>query len=63
MVALRDIPSGEELTLDYATFLDETTEPFVCQCGCENCREYIVGTRSLGEYAAARPVFAVLKRA
>jgi D-alanine-D-alanine ligase-like ATP-grasp enzyme len=63
VVASRDIPTGEELTLDYATFLDETTEPFVCQCGSENCREYIIGTRSLGEYATARPVFAVLKRA
>lgn len=63
VVAIRDIPAGEELTLDYATFLDETTEPFVCQCGAENCREYIIGTRSLGEYGTARPVFAVLKRA
>jgi D-alanine-D-alanine ligase len=63
VVAIRDIPAGEELTLDYATFLDETTEPFVCQCGSENCREYIVGTRSLGEFSTARPAFAVLKRA
>jgi len=63
VVATRNIMEGEELTLDYATFLDETTEPFVCQCGSENCREYIVGTRSLGEFATARPAFAVLKRA
>ena len=30
IVPLRDIRKGEELTLDYAVFLDETMEPFNC---------------------------------
>ncbi len=42
--ALREIKKGEELTLDYALFLDEHMEPFVCTCGCKNCKGYITGT-------------------
>lgn len=41
--ALRDIQKGEELTLDYASFLDEHMEPFQCSCGSENCKGYITG--------------------
>lgn len=41
--ALRDIPKGEELTLDYAHFLDESMEPFDCQCGAKTCRGRISG--------------------
>lgn len=41
--ALRDIPKGEELTLDYAHFLDDSMEPFDCQCGAKNCRSRING--------------------
>ena len=44
VVAVRDIIRGEELTLDYASFLDETMEPFNCTCGSVNCRGYITGT-------------------
>ncbi len=44
VVALRDIPQGEELTLDYTTLLDESSEPFDCQCGASNCRGTIRGT-------------------
>lgn len=43
VVALRGIRSGEELTLDYATFLDENMEPFDCQCGTSVCRGKITG--------------------
>ena len=43
VVALKDIRKGEELTLDYATFLDETMEPFNCRCGASNCRSLIKG--------------------
>ncbi len=43
VVALRDIKKGEELTLNYASFLDETMEPFNCQCGAPNCRGLITG--------------------
>lgn len=44
VVALREIAVGEELTLDYATFLDDTAAPFDCACGAPNCRGRIVGT-------------------
>ncbi len=43
-VALRSIKKGEELTLDYAVFLDEHMESFVCRCGADNCRGLISGT-------------------
>lgn len=43
IVALRDIRKGEELTLDYAVFLDETMEPFNCKCGAKTCRGKITG--------------------
>lgn len=42
--ALRDIKKGEELTLNYALFLDEHMEPFTCNCGSDNCKGYISGT-------------------
>jgi len=43
VVALRDIDKGEELTLDYAHFLDKNMEPFHCNCGSPNCRGLIMG--------------------
>ncbi len=43
VLALRDIQSGEELTLDYAKFLDENMEPFQCRCGSKQCRGLITG--------------------
>jgi hypothetical protein len=45
VIALRDIAKGEELTLDYAMFLDESMEPFACQCGSPNCREMVFGRK------------------
>ena len=42
--ATRAIANNEELTLDYATFLDETMEPFQCQCGSAHCRGRVTGT-------------------
>jgi D-alanine-D-alanine ligase len=45
VIALRDINQQEELTLDYASFLDENMEPFKCNCGSANCRGLIMGTR------------------
>jgi D-alanine-D-alanine ligase-like ATP-grasp enzyme len=42
--AQRDIEKGEELTLDYASFLDEEhMEPFQCRCGASSCRGLITG--------------------
>src|SRR5699024_1743028 len=43
VIALNDVAKGEELTLDYATFLDETAASFECRCGAENCRKTIRG--------------------
>ncbi len=44
VIANRQIANGEELTLDYAKFLDEHAEPFKCLCGATNCRVIIKGT-------------------
>jgi SET domain/D-ala D-ala ligase C-terminus len=41
--ALRNIAKNEELTLDYASFLDEHMEPFECHCGAPNCRKHVTG--------------------
>jgi len=43
VVATEDIAAGDELTLDYASFLDEHMEPFTCHCGAPNCRGRISG--------------------
>jgi D-alanine-D-alanine ligase-like ATP-grasp enzyme len=43
VLARKNISKGEELTLDYAQFLDENMEPFQCKCGALNCRGEIVG--------------------
>ncbi len=44
--ALRAIDAGEELTLDYATFMSPTMTPFACQCGSPNCRGTITAERT-----------------
>lgn len=41
--AVRYISKGQELTLDYADFLDENMEPFDCRCGASSCRGLISG--------------------
>ncbi len=41
--ALCNIAKGDELTLNYASFLDETMEPFTCRCGAPNCCGLITG--------------------
>lgn len=46
VVASRAIHAGEELTLDYATFMNEACEPFECACGSVSCRGTIAGTPS-----------------
>ncbi len=44
VVSIQPIKNGEELTLDYADFLDEHMEPFNCSCGSKNCKGLITGT-------------------
>lgn len=41
-VAIRDIHSGEELTVDYA-MMDNTSSRFSCVCGSQLCRKEITG--------------------
>jgi D-alanine-D-alanine ligase len=43
VITNRAVQKGEELTLDYAEFLDHTMEPFECQCGSSKCRGLIKG--------------------
>jgi len=43
VVALRKINKHEELTLDYAKFLDNSMMPFTCNCNAPNCRGLIEG--------------------
>ena len=38
LVARRRIEAGEEITVEYATFIAGTSEPFGCQCGASDCR-------------------------
>jgi hypothetical protein len=44
VVTTKHVSENEELTLDYAAFLDESMEPFTCNCGAKNCRGKVVGT-------------------
>ncbi len=43
VVAVRAIAAGEELTLDYAQFLDASAEAFECRCGASTCRGRVAG--------------------
>jgi hypothetical protein len=41
-VAMRDIPAGEELTIDYA-MIDDSQSSLDCHCGTASCRGTISG--------------------
>ena len=43
VVAVRAIRAGDELTLDYAQFLDASAEVFECRCGASTCRGRVAG--------------------
>ena len=43
VLALRPIPIGEELTLDYHSFSNDSMDPFPCACGAPCCRGLITG--------------------
>ena len=51
VVARRDLAAGAELTLDYATMLNEQAESFPCTCGAANCRGTVAGAP--GNYLTA----------
>lgn len=46
VLALKNIMTDEELTLDYAQFLDDNMEPFQCNCGTSSCRGLIIGSKN-----------------
>ncbi len=46
VLAIKNISAGEELTLDYAQFLNENMEPFQCRCGSPQCRGLIMGVKN-----------------
>jgi D-alanine-D-alanine ligase-like ATP-grasp enzyme len=44
LTARRAIPSGEQITMDYGTFCNESLQEFACSCGSPDCRGKIRGT-------------------
>ena len=42
-VAMRDIPAGSELTIDYAMIDGDPAERMDCRCGAPDCRKVITG--------------------
>jgi uncharacterized protein len=42
-VAMRDIPAGAELTIDYAMIDGDPAERMECSCGAPECRQLITG--------------------
>jgi hypothetical protein len=42
-VAMRDIPAGAELTIDYAMIDGDPAERMACSCGAPECRKLITG--------------------
>lgn len=43
VIAKKEIKKGEELTLDYTSFLNNEMESFICNCGAPNCKKIIQG--------------------
>jgi uncharacterized protein len=41
LVALRDIPMGEEIRYDYSTTMDEQSFTMPCRCGAPGCRQVV----------------------
>jgi D-alanine-D-alanine ligase len=50
VVARRAIRSGEEITMDYATFMNERMPSFECFCGASKCRGTIQGDDYLADF-------------
>jgi hypothetical protein len=44
LTALRDVEPGQELTLDYATVIDDPAWVLWCHCETYRCRQVIEGT-------------------
>jgi D-alanine-D-alanine ligase len=54
VISLKKINISEELTLDYANFLDDNMMPFQCRCGASNCRGLITGKPGNTPFSSAR---------
>jgi len=50
LTARRHIAAGEQITMDYGTFCNESLEPFGCTCGEPGCRGVIRGTDYRGSF-------------
>lgn len=50
LVARREISRDEEITMDYATFYNETAPGFACSCGSPDCRKVVRGTDYLENF-------------
>jgi len=48
----REISSGEQITMDYGTFCNESLQEFECDCGSPECRGIIRGTDYLQPFIA-----------
>lgn len=48
-VAIKDIEEGEELTMNYNSFIAEWTKPLKCQCNSHMCLKEIKGYKFLDE--------------
>jgi len=57
LVALKDIPAGGLLTIDYAETEDVLYRQFACHCGAASCRHWITG-RAEGPNAEGQAVLA-----
>jgi SET domain-containing protein len=58
--AKRYINAGEELTMDYGTFIVNMDQDFLCNCGSTSCRKYIRANdweNLIPEYHLHYPVF------
>lgn len=44
LAAIRDIPAGEELTVDYATVIADPEFVLMCHCETYRCRQVVEGT-------------------
>jgi len=50
LTARRRIAVGEQITMDYGTFCNESLESFACTCGAAECRGVIRGTDYLSPH-------------
>lgn len=51
--AIKDIPAGELLLMDYASTEDVLMRQFECHCGATNCRGWITGAKERANEAGA----------